>query len=1202
MNLSGLLELFDQLPGYQQLSEELERGGRISPLQLPHSARPALLARLFADQGKTVLFVTGRVDSVPVWQQALDAWLPANVQPLRFPEPTPLPNERGPWSNLSRQQRLYVMTQLMAGQHPLYPSGNGVHLVVTSARSLLQKTLPKARFLEATHLLRLGQTLNLGALTGDWTAAGYHPVSVVQAPGEFSQRGGIIDIFPLGAHLPARIELFGDEVETIRNFDPSTQRSLETANTGLIEIVTPPARELMPGDAISLGERLSKLSQESDGVLPGWMEDVPDLASGRVTPNLEFYLAMVYARPALLLDYLPEDAIIVIDDATELAKVAQDVHDHAEQVAGEQVSYPPGYASPLHDWQMVSQRLGQGSSLVLGEAEGGDGSNVALADSFRSGPRYGGQVRPLMTQLRAASVKGERTIVVSQQAQRLAELWHDEGVDADLGQDGNMRPPLWAPVESLEELPPRGTITFVRGGLNGGFTLERKPQSDSGKVGQRNVQVLAHLLSDAEIFGWSRPAPRRHRTPRPVAPEAYYADVVPGDYVVHVDFGIGCFAGLVVRAAGGTDREYLQVDFANGDVLYVPAHHADRLSRWIGPDDRKPVLHRLGEKSWKRTKAKAQEAVNELADDLLNLYSARETISGHAFAADNQWQAELEASFPYQETEDQLHALADVKSDMERPQPMDRLICGDVGYGKTEVALRAAFKAVIDGKQAAMLVPTTVLAQQHFKTFSERLKTFPVTVEMLSRFRTHSQQEVIVKRLREGKIDIVVGTHRLLSDDVSFKDLGLLVIDEEQRFGVAHKERLKQLRTEVDVLTMTATPIPRTLYMGLSGVRDISLIDTAPADRLPVQTYVGEANDTLLRQAILRELDRGGQVFFVHNRVQTIDNAYLRLTHLLPEARIAIGHGQMGERELEDVMVDFVNGEIDVLLSTIIIESGLDIPNANTLIVERADQFGLAQLYQLRGRVGRGVRRAYAYLLHPPWHKLTSDAKARLEVIASQTELGAGYAIALRDLEIRGAGDLLGARQSGHIASVGFDLYTRLLTQAVRRRRAERSGEKVPFELPEPILVDLPLAAYIPTDYVPDSALRLRLYRRMAVLESLDDVDEAAAEFADRFGPIPDPVDNLLYQLRVKALAQKARVSAVTIEGGQIQVKIPDAAKIGRPRLQRLLGDGVRVSRKGIWIGRNMSTREWQISLVQVLETLEDGAGRDLVSNETSVT
>jgi transcription-repair coupling factor (superfamily II helicase) len=486
-----------------------------------------------------------------------------------------------------------------------------------------------------------------------------------------------------------------------------------------------------------------------------------------------------------------------------------------------------------------------------------------------------------------------------------------------------------------------------------------------------------------------------------------------------------------------------------------------------------------------------------------------------------------------------------------------------------------------------MLVPTTVLAQQHYNTFQERLGPFPVEVEMLSRFRTTTHQETIVKKLREGQLDIVIGTHRLFSGDVSFKDLGLLIIDEEQRFGVAHKEKLKQLRTEVDVLTLTATPIPRTLYMGLAGVRDISLIDTAPADRLPVQTFVGEGDETLIRRAILREIDRGGQVYYVHNRVQTIGNAYMRLNYLVPEANIAIAHGQMSERELEDIMVQFVNGDIDVLLTTTIIESGLDIPNANTLIVEHADRFGLAQLYQLRGRVGRGIRRAYAFFLHQPWHRLTNDAKARLEVIAAQTELGAGYTIALRDLEIRGAGDLLGARQSGHIAAVGFDLYTRLLAQAVKRRKEARRGEKDAVELPEVVLIDLPLAAYIPIDYVPESSLRLRLYRRMAVLDSLDEIDEMAAELADRFGPIPDPVDNLLYQLRTKVLARKAGVAGITTEAGQIQIRFPEGNGQALPQLQRYLGQGVRVSRKGVWLGRDMTTHDWQVALVQTLEKLQ---------------
>jgi transcription-repair coupling factor (superfamily II helicase) len=716
----------------------------------------------------------------------------------------------------------------------------------------------------------------------------------------------------------------------------------------------------------------------------------------------------------------------------------------------------------------------------------------------------------------------------------------------------------------------------VQGSLAEGFVLVRR--SDN--------QILLDLLTDAEVFGWRRPAPRRLITPRPTAPEATFADIRAGDHVVHLDFGIGRFEGLVSRNVGGNAREYLLVNYAGGDTVYVPVHHADRLGKWSGPDDRAPAIHRLGGKNWSKAKTRAKRAADELADELLDLYAAREMVIGHAFAKDGEWQAELEASFSHQETEDQLRVIADVKADMERAQPMDRLICGDVGYGKTEVALRAAFKAVLDGKQVAILVPTTILAQQHYATFRERLSPFPVTVQMLSRFRTPVQQKRIVKKVREGRIDIIIGTHRLLSDDVSFKDLGLVIVDEEQRFGVGHKEKLKRWRTEVDVLTMTATPIPRTMHLSLTGVRDISIIDTAPAERLPVQTFVGEMDDVRLHRAILRELDRGGQAFVVHNRVQTIDLVQKRIQRLVPEATVVSAHGQMGERHLEKIMDDFANNEIDILISTTIIESGLDFPNANTLIVDRAEQFGLSQLYQLRGRVGRSTRRAYAYFFHRSWYSLSGEAQARLETIAEETQLGAGYTIAMRDMEIRGAGDILGAQQSGHIADVGFDLYTRLLAAAVRRRKAERRGEKLPLEPLEDTVIDLPLAAYIPTDYVPDAALRLRLYRRMATLDSLVEIDEMAEELADRFGPIPDPVHNLLYQLRVKSLSLKAGIKAVITEAGQIRIRLPQNLALQSYRLQRFLGQAVRVSKTAIWMPRDVATHQWQVELVQVLEKL----------------
>jgi transcription-repair coupling factor (superfamily II helicase) len=1189
MDLSGILQVFDDLPAFAAVNAALDKGGEtaVAPLLLSPAARPPVLAKLFRARQVPVLLLTGKVDAAARWMQALEAWLPEDQDVYRFYEPTPLPYDRGPWGETTRLGRLRVLSRLMAGQHPQIPPAATPPLIVTSARAFLQKTLAKRRFITATRVLRPGRRLEEKTLE-NWIGIGYEAVSVVEAAGQFSRRGGIIDIFPPSSPFPVRIELFGDEIDTLRYFDPATQRSLEmdkaTQERG---IIVPPAREALPSAAERYGTLLSDAERPLPGSLPSWRDDVADLKNGRVFAHLEFYLPLIYAQPVTLLDYLPENALVVVDDWREVATAVHDLQTHAQQIAAEQPLLPPDYPSPLFDWEQIVPDLQWWRPLILGEgAEQTEVPFGGLADSFEPGPRYGGQMRPFMTQLKQSRVENDRVVVVSLQAARLAELWRDE-TKSDA--TSLLLPNAAArahPVETLPTLPEPGSLTFVHGAVSEGFNLVRRDDN----------KILLDLLSDAEVFGWSRPAPRRWRQSRPIAPETYFADITAGDYVVHLEYGIGKFKGLVTRAVGGMEREYLLVQYANSDVLYVPVHHADRLSKWIGSDERPPTVHRLGDKGWTATKAKAQEAADELAGELLELYAARELIAGHAFAADDEWQAELEASFPYRETEDQLRVIAEVKADMQQAMPMDRLVCGDVGYGKTEVALRAAFKAVLDDKQVAILVPTTILAQQHYNTFKERLAPFPVRVEMLSRFRTSAQQDRIVHNLRKGGIDIIIGTHRLLSDDVSFKDLGLVIIDEEQRFGVAHKEKLKQWRTEVDVLTMTATPIPRTMYMSLTGVRDISVIDTAPAERLPVQTYVGELDEVRLKRAILRELDRGGQIFFVHNRVQSIEIMQKRLADLVPEARIAIGHGQMSERQLEQIMLDFADEKVDILLSTTIIESGLDFPNANTLIVDRAEQFGLSQLYQLRGRVGRGVRRAYAYFFHAPWRTLNADAQARLETLAENTQLGAGYTIAMRDMEIRGAGDLLGASQSGHISAVGFDLYTRLLTNAVKKRKAIEAGEAGPAEMPEAVLIDLPLAAYVPPDYVPDAALRLRLYRRMALLDALPDIDEMAEELADRFGPIPDPVYNLLYQLRIKALAQKAGITAVTTESGQIKIRIAEVDNLDRYRLQRYLGHEVRVSKSAIWMSREMSTHEWQIALVQVLEKMEtwEGGSREV--------
>jgi transcription-repair coupling factor (superfamily II helicase) len=642
----------------------------------------------------------------------------------------------------------------------------------------------------------------------------------------------------------------------------------------------------------------------------------------------------------------------------------------------------------------------------------------------------------------------------------------------------------------------------------------------------------------------------------------------------------------------GIEREYLSVEYAEGDQLFVPVYQADRLTRYIGPDAHPPTPTRLGSPEWRTTKSRVKEAVEEVAQDLLDLYARRNVVEGHAFGKDAPWQKELETSFPYIETQDQLRVIGEVKSDMETSKPMDRLICGDVGYGKTEVALRAAFKAVMDGKQVAILVPTTVLAQQHYHTFCQRLAPFPVEVEMLSRFRTPQQQKDILSRLEQGKVDIIIGTHRLLQADVIFKDMGLLIIDEEQRFGVTHKETLKKMRTEVDVLTLTATPIPRTLYMTLTGVRDISTINTPPEERLPIITHVGPYSPWLVRQAILRELERGGQVFFVHNRVQTIGAIRIHLEKLVPEARVVVAHGQMQEDQLSQRMEQFTAGDVDILLSTSIIESGLDIPNANTLIVDRADTFGLAQLYQLRGRVGRGAQRAYAYFFRHKHLVPTLEGRQRLETIAENTQLGAGYSIAMRDLEIRGAGDILGTRQHGYIASVGFHLYTRLLADSVQRLR---SGKALPV-LTEalqsesaapglPVSVDLPIPVSLPASYIPERQTRTRLYRRLADLRSQDEIDALSEEFIDRFGPLPEEAKHLLYQLKVKLLAEKAGLVSVSGEGGQIILRYPPLPEGETTRSLPELGEDIRTGKNAIWLPIT-ETNGWQDKLLAVLQKL----------------
>jgi transcription-repair coupling factor (superfamily II helicase) len=1174
LSLSGLLPLLQSHPQFEHLRDE-QHAALDGEWHLPllRSARPYWLAAAAQEVNRSILVVAARTDRAQALHESLRAFLGHSVVSSknlhRFPEPSALFYERAPWPREMIAERLNVLTALTT-QSP-------AAIVVASVRSIMFRTLPPRAFKLGTRTLKQGQAINLDQLLEAWINFGYESTSTVIAPGEFSRRGGIVDIFPPALNQPIRIEFFGDELESLRTFDPASQRSLDPIE----QVTITPALEALAKNGSFAAEKIKDwdTSHLTDDLQEQFEKDRKGLLVNSSFRGMEFYLPLLHSDSTSLLDYFPSEALIVLDDASEIADAWSELEEEAVELrheAEEAGTLPKSFPLPYITWDEWQDKSSRRGSITLSESNPDEAEHsFATTLPFSPNQRFGGQLKTFIEHLAQLRTMNDGAIVVSRQASRLAELWaeHDH---------------LLHPIEHVIDPPEPRSILFVQGMLDDGFTLRGLAPIDEDE--RRSIGLWSlHVITDAEIFGWARPQPRKRVRPRAITPEQFFADIQPGDYVVHVDHGIGLFQGLVKLTLEGVETEYLQVAYAGSDKLFVPIHQADRLNKYIGADDHAPEIHRLGTADWSQVRSKAKEAAIEIARELLELYAARELAPGHAFNPDTTWQTELEASFPYVETEDQLRAIREVKADMEKPRPMDRLICGDVGYGKTEVALRAAFKAVQDGMQVAILVPTTILAQQHYTTFSARLTAFPIAVEMLSRFRSDKEQSEILNRLREGSIDIIIGTHRLLQTDVAFKNLGLLIIDEEQRFGVTHKEQLKRMRTEVDILTLTATPIPRTMYMSLVGVRDISTIDTPPEERLPVATYVGEYDDHLVRQAILRELDRGGQVFFVHNRVLGIETIAERLKSVVPEARVGIGHGQMHEHELEKAMIDFVKGDIDVLLCTSIIESGLDIPNANTLIIDRSDHFGLAQLYQLRGRVGRGAMRAYAYFLYDKVSGLTEDARRRLEAIREASELGMGYSIAMRDLEIRGAGDMLGMRQSGQISAVGFDLYTKLLQRAVVELRALRDNTAPPPAPLTGVNLDLPLQAYISAEYIGSESLRLQLYRRMGNIATMTEIDAMSQELIDRFGPLPKSVENLMFQLHLKVLASKAQVTAIVRdrEHNRLIVRSEALEHADRVGLQARLADRASVQRREIHVPLP-ANGEWRSNLVKVLEEMRN--------------
>ncbi|MFC2012800.1 transcription-repair coupling factor [Chloroflexota bacterium] len=1130
MELTQLLRLSSEMQSYGQLAGKLQQPEVNTSVAVLDAARPYIIAALYHRLRRPLLVITARPENSRKLYEQLTTWI-GDSQVRLFPEPDTLPYQRVAADTSTELERIRTLAALTS----ILPATDG-GVVIASALALTQKLTPHNEFTSAGHTITPGISIEPFRLLSRWEAMGYRTENIVEVAGTVSHRGGIIDIYPPTSDLPVRLEFFGNTIDSIRFFDPAGQRSLETIPAVFItpatELLLPPASRQPELETAVNSLDLSGLNPETNRKLQSEL----NMLLNRQKPGTAPFYAPLFNSDSIL-SYLPEDALLLLDEPLSLKRSIEELDAEAGEMRAEKLErgdLPRNFPRSYFTWDTLEPLIEIRNRLAF---TGWDtaGSEPAYNLNFTPAPSYAGQLPRFIKKIKQMTGRQHRLIIVSHQASRLAELLEEADVIAPV-------------LTEVKEAPSPGSITLIPASLAGGWIMND----------------TTHLYTDAEIFGFVKQ--RRLTKRHPVSRHKLFAEMTPGDYVVHIEHGIARFAGVTTLRTDNTEREYLVLGYAAGDKLYVPTDQVDRVSRYVGAGERPPVLSRLGTAEWTRTKQKAKEAAEIAAEELLTLYASREVVPGISFSRDTPWQQELEASFPYLETPDQMEVLQQIKEDMSRPRPMDRLVCGDVGYGKTEIAVRAAFKAVMDGKQVAMLVPTTVLAQQHFTTFSQRLSAFPINIEALSRFRTPREQETVLDGLANGSVDICIGTHRLLQKDVAFKDLGLLIIDEEQRFGVAHKEYLKKLKREVDVLTLSATPIPRTLHMSLVSVRDMSTMETPPEERLPVKTFVAEYDDRLVREAVLRELERNGQVFFIHNRVQSIVFIAGKLQILVPEANVAVAHGRMKEDELETVMAEFARGKTDILVCTTIIESGLDMPNVNTLIVNNADRFGLTQLYQLRGRIGRGASLAYAYFLYDKGKRLTPTAEKRLKTIFEASALGSGFGIAMKDLEIRGAGNLLGMKQSGHISAVGFSLYCRLLSEAVEEQKAHRDGtpreKAIESRLPPPA-IDLPLPTFIPEKCVADLNTRLSLYQKLATVTRAKQLDDIAREFKDRFGSLPPEVNNLLYAIRIKLLAARAGIESIATEGGKIAIRrfqglhfdqlqlepVPDGIKIGHTRI-----------------------------------------------------
>ena len=1115
--------------------KEFVRGGKgpASVFGLSETQKLHMLSSLVYPLDRQCLYITYNEEQARRAYEDLSFFFPEQV--LLFPKREIFFYKVEAHSTELLMQRLRVLEKLACGEPVIVVASVEAVLFLQTSLNLFKKHLLELRVGDETPIAGLAQRL---------VQMGYEKVDVVEGPGQFGLRGGIFDIFPLTSDRPYRVEFFDEEVDSIRFFDPISQRSIERADVLSIS----PARELVLdkqslGDAIakikkSLDTSLQRLSSEKEEVRDRLEEKVraliEKLEEGIYDEALENYFPFFYPNGGTIIRYLNKSALVVLDEPIRIR----------ERFNGWKLEFEEHFISLLQDGEVLPEQanifisydellleIKESQQYIVFQALPKASKDISPRTIYnfasRSIPAYQGKLELLVDDIKFWKDREYSIILLcgnDARGERLAASLMDYEIEAIVKKQ----------LEG-EVLP--GQVVIVPGSINKGF------EYPDGKF---------VLVSDREIYGRSKRRIQARSSKKKRKKLDPFTDLKVGDYVVHENHGIGKYLGIKTLEVNGQKRDYLYIKYSGTDKLYVPTDQMDLIQPYIGMDGKEPRLSKLGGAEWQKTKNKVRQSIKKLAFDLVKLYAARETAVGYCFSKDTPWQKQFEDAFPYEETPDQLKAIEDVKRDMESPKVMDRLLCGDVGYGKTEVAIRAAFKAVMDGKQVALLAPTTILAHQHYNTFEKRFEDFPITVQVLSRFKTPGEQKKILKSLREGGVDVIIGTHRLLSKDVKYKDLGLLIIDEEHRFGVGHKEAIKNIKKNVDVLTLTATPIPRTLHMSLVGIRDISVIETPPEDRYPVQTYVVEFNESLIRDAILREVQRGGQVYFVYNRVKSMEAMAERIRALVPEISVGMAHGQMNEKLLEKIMLDFYDGKFDLLLCSTIIESGLDIPNVNTIIVYDADNYGLSQLYQLRGRVGRSNRIAYAYFVYRKDKILSEVAEKRLRAIKEFTEFGAGFKIAMRDLEIRGAGNILGPEQHGHMAAVGYDLYCKLLEETIRSIRGEEIASEVET------VVDIKVHAYIEEDYIPLESQRIEIYKRIAAIEDLQDKYDVEEELEDRFGDIPEATGNLIDIAYIKALGKKLKIMEINHKEGEVYLKFFDKKALDPKVLMVILNENRR--------------------------------------------